>query len=417
VRILIHCNGGPTVGVGHVLRSVALAEQALSMGHEVIFVGVLEGDLVRRQLAGVAAQVVVAESLSVVDAAVDRAVAEFGPAVVHVDSYQTGAGLRRGGGYLLSSTEDGVFGRRGADVVVDPTFGAEWDPRKADGSGLLLRGSRYAALRRQVTRRRGQWLQREPARRVLVVMGGTDPQGLTPKVLDLLGRTGLELDVTALVGSVAWERCEAVAAVHPALAVRLLPPVDDLPGGMVEADVVVSAAGTSVWELCCLGVPMALVCAVDNQRLGYERVVAAGAAAGLGAGDGLEDAPTAEVLRTVVADSAVRQQLSVHACSVVDGLGAWRVVCAWQQQAEPASSPTAPGDSSVSVREATLADAGLLLGWRNDPATRAASRSSAEVTEADHVAWLRSSLARDDRLLLVAEDATGPVGTVRWDLV
>jgi spore coat polysaccharide biosynthesis predicted glycosyltransferase SpsG/GNAT superfamily N-acetyltransferase len=385
------------------------------MGHEVLFVGALEGDLVRRQLAGVAARVVVAESLSVVDAAVDRAVAEFGPAVVHVDSYDTGAELARGGDHLLSSTEDGVFGRRSADVVVDPTFGAEWDPREADGSGLLLRGARYAALRRQVTRRRGQWVQREPARRVLVVMGGTDPRGLTPKVLDLLGRTGLELDVTALVGSGAWERCETVAAVHPALAVRLLPPVDDLPGGMVEADLVVSAAGTSVWELCCLGVPMALVCAVDNQRLGYERVVAAGAAAGLGAGDDLEEEPNAEVLRTLVSDPAIRQQLSVHACSVVDGLGAWRVVCAWQQQAEAAPSPTDPADASVSVREATVADAGLLLGWRNDPATRAASRSSAEVSEADHVAWLRSALAREDRLLLVAKDATGPVGTVRWD--
>jgi GNAT superfamily N-acetyltransferase len=37
----------------------------------------------------------------------------------------------------------------------------------------------------------------------------------------------------------------------------------------------------------------------------------------------------------------------------------------------------------------------------------------------EHLAWLESSLTRQDRMLLVVEDpadAAGPVGTVRWDL-
>ena len=39
-------------------------------------------------------------------------------------------------------------------------------------------------------------------------------------------------------------------------------------------------AGTSVWELCCIGVPTAVAWVVDNQREGYDRVVGAGAAIG-----------------------------------------------------------------------------------------------------------------------------------------
>jgi GNAT superfamily N-acetyltransferase len=35
----------------------------------------------------------------------------------------------------------------------------------------------------------------------------------------------------------------------------------------------------------------------------------------------------------------------------------------------------------------------------------------------DHLRWLTASLARRDRVLLVAGDQDGPVGTVRWDLV
>ena len=48
--------------------------------------------------------------------------------------------------------------------------------------------------------------------------------------------------------------------------------------------------------------------------------------------------------------------------------------------------------------------------------TRAGSRNTEPVPWPEHLAWLESSLTREDRLLLVLEDETGPVGTVRWDL-
>lgn len=68
------------------------------------------------------------------------------------------------------------------------------------------------------------------------------------------------------------------------------------------------------------------------------------------------------------------------------------------------------------ARRAAEADAGLLLEWRNDDATRRASRSTDPVTPEEHRRWLRATLADDDRMLLVVEGEE-PVGTVRWDRV
>jgi len=67
------------------------------------------------------------------------------------------------------------------------------------------------------------------------------------------------------------------------------------------------------------------------------------------------------------------------------------------------------------AREATEADAELLLGWRNDPRTRQSSRSTAVVALDEHLAWLRGVLADPERLLLVVEHEEAPVGTVRFD--
>jgi RimJ/RimL family protein N-acetyltransferase len=199
------------------------------------------------------------------------------------------------------------------------------------------------------------------------------------------------------------------------LDVDLVAPQPDLTDLMLASDLTVSAAGTAVWELCCLGVPAALVCVADNQRAGYERVLARGAAVGLGDAErGLDPDSAATTLRDVLDDTALRRSLAAAGRRLVDGRGAWRLVGAWEQLA--ATGPVV-GRRPVAVRPATAEDAELLRRWRDDPATRAASRSSAAVDPEEHRAWLARVLADRDRHLLVGSDGTGAVGTVRWDRV
>jgi spore coat polysaccharide biosynthesis predicted glycosyltransferase SpsG len=442
MRVLIGCDGGGPLGVGHVMRSLALAEAAVSAGHSVVVAGHFGGSFLRRQLA--AAPVEVARlPVRMADADLQPfadLVGSLRPELVHVDSYETPPQLAQvvastGVGAVLSNLEDGAFGRRPADVVIDPTFGAELSARPEDGTSWLLRGSRYTPVRRRVIEaaRRGSPGQADgpgdetgpaPAakasRSVLVVMGGTDPVGLAPSAVRLLARTGLALEVTVI--AVGENAARARSAAHGSrLSLTVLAPVDDLAAMMSAQDLVISAAGTSVWELCCLGVPAAVVWAVDNQREGYGRVVAAGAAVGLGGPELGRPAASKEelavdLLTAVLTDSTVRDDLARAGRRVVDGLGAWRVVRMWEQALTLRSPPTIEVADLV-ARPATPQDSRQLWLWRNDPATRAGSRSPAEVPWDEHVRWLTSSLASSDRVLLVVEDPQGPVGTVRWDLV
>jgi spore coat polysaccharide biosynthesis predicted glycosyltransferase SpsG/GNAT superfamily N-acetyltransferase len=444
MRILVLCDGGGPIGVGHVIRSLALAEASVAAGHSVVVAGHFEGSFVRGQLALAPVEVVqLAAPMTDGDLQpIVDLVRTLAPDVLHVDSYEApgllgelvespgvepGFGIlalggQAAGNVVLSNMEDGSFGRRPAGVVIDPTIGAELSPRPDDGSTLFLRGSRYMPIRQRVldARRSGQAdtahdriAHDAAARSVLVVMGGTDPVGLAPVAVKLLAGTGLSLDVTVIaVGEIA-ERVRA-AAEGSSLSLSVLAPVDDLAALMVRQDLVVSAAGTSVGELCCLGVPMALVWAVGNQREGYDRVVAAGAAVGLG-GPGLgEDQGAVGLLRRALTDSRARSGLVVAGRQVVDGLGAWRVVRTWEMARRSVPAMADPG--RLVARAATLEDARLLWEWRNDPATRESSRSSEEVPWDDHLAWLGDSLNRTDRMLLLVEDEAGPVGTVRWDL-
>ena len=174
------------------------------------------------------------------------------------------------------------------------------------------------------------------------------------------------------------------------------PPTPDLPALFADADLVISAAGVTLLELCCIGVPAAIVQLADNQAAGYRAAVDQGLAVGLGT---VADLPTAApIVRALLEDPERRAALGAAASSVVDGRGADRILTA----------------STLTIRPATTDDAERLLAWRNDPDTRAWSRSREPVEEPVHREWLHRSLANPDRVLLIVE-SDHPVGTVRFD--
>jgi pseudaminic acid cytidylyltransferase len=76
----------------------------------------------------------------------------------------------------------------------------------------------------------------------------------------------------------------------------------------------------------------------------------------------------------------------------------------------------APPQSGLALRPVRMEDAALLLAWRNDPATRAASGDGDPVMPADHCAWLARLLADSDRSAWIAIRGLEPVGTVRAEL-
>lgn len=69
---------------------------------------------------------------------------------------------------------------------------------------------------------------------------------------------------------------------------------------------------------------------------------------------------------------------------------------------------------TIRFRAATIADARMLLDWRNDASTRAASIQPDPVAWEDHVVWLERVLADPTRRLSVAVEDV-PVGVVRYD--
>lgn len=330
LRVGIRCDAGPTTGVGHLMRCVALAEEMVARGHEALFLADLGGvAFAERQLG--------CRGLRRVDApqdpeAVLRAVGRHRLDAVVLDSYvlppEVSAALVAERVPVLAVI-DGPPRGQSAQLYLDQNIGAERDDVPLPGGARRLAGTSYALLRDAVRSLRPAqpWQPTGRPPQVVVAFGGTDAYGVTEAAVTAMVGSGLPFSAT-VVAPDPDVRTRLGHAAGKGQVVRAVPPLDDFPRLLAAADLVVGAAGTSAWEYSVLGRPAAVVAVVDNQHDSYGRLVGLGAVLGLGRLQELRGDPVRaqDRLGAALGDEQARAGAAQAAYALVDGDGRVRVV-------------------------------------------------------------------------------------------
>ncbi len=219
-----------------------------------------------------------------------------------------------------------------ADIVLNQNLTAAEDlyGNCAPGVWLLL-GTSFCLLRREFTRIR-KWQRQIAAlgRNVLVTLGGSTPSDAGIRVIEALGRARIE-DLRAIVvvggSSPDTVKLESCAAKFPG-KIFLRRDVSNMAELMMQADIAISAAGSTCWELCFLGLPSILLDIADNQTPIATALQRRGCAVYAGNGNSVCPSELAQTLENLVASHDVRESMSVRSRELVEGRGAERVVSA-----------------------------------------------------------------------------------------
>ncbi|MCA1782629.1 MAG: hypothetical protein LC679_10780 [Intrasporangiaceae bacterium] len=250
-----------------------------------------------------------------------------------LDGYEldpdTGHRLRASGVAVLA-LQDGRFGSgQEADLLLDQNVGAEAGSSVTAGTKALL-GLRFALFRDEILRERRSPREGHRPLRSIVFSGGTDPYNAVPVLTRLLLATGEPLEVT-VVAAGPLERTSLDSLPRlPGQHVHMIDPTPALAEHAAASDLAVVAAGSSVWELLCIGVPCAVVAVADNQTPTIDLVNREQIAYGLGSLRDLRDDPvmleSATVrLKELLRSGSTRIALAMRAQQVVDGRGRVRV--------------------------------------------------------------------------------------------
>ncbi len=205
-------------------------------------------------------------------------------------------------------------------------------------NACVLAGSMYSLLRAQfLHERKNLTLPRilsDKPKTILISFGGSDTENFTLKTLIAIVKSGYLLvnptcKIVVILGAhYAFDDALQRFIVQQALPVALHKNIEEVAKVMAPCDMAISAGGSTVWELCCLGIPSVLVAIADNQCNSVALLHKADIAIAL------KKIEFDQQLITLLNDSQLLQRLNhvaIQAPLCVDGGGADRVVQAMEK--------------------------------------------------------------------------------------
>jgi UDP-2,4-diacetamido-2,4,6-trideoxy-beta-L-altropyranose hydrolase len=337
--VLFRTDANARIGSGHLMRCLALAQAVRAEGDEVRFLVSEDSASFDSRIAAVTGFPPFKIGCCPGDARdlnqTLKLTQHLSPGWVVLDGYQFGpefsAALKQSKHKVLVIDDLGQAGPYTADLVLNQnTYASEAIYADRESYTDLLLGPRFALLRTEFANWRG-WHPncKYLGRNVLLTMGGADPPNATRSVLCAMRHIGLpDLHVKALLGAANAHR-ESIkeAAGKVDFKVEVIESITEMAELMAWADVAISAAGSTCWELTFMGLPALLISLAENQVSIGRSLDALGAACYLGDVSAVIGESIACRLKELLDSCETRARMSNAGRTLVDGQGARRVAC------------------------------------------------------------------------------------------
>ncbi len=408
-RLVFRADGNAQIGLGHVMRLLALAEIA-SDSFQRIFITRADLPLsTQAEVRAVGAELIMLPPMPLAQEAHWLATELLKPTdTVVLDGYDFDFAYQttiRAACGALVYLDDLVAFPQVADVVLNPAGGVDitrYDVRRAGAQ--VLTGPMWAPMRGPFRAAATLLTVPAPVGAVLLCLGGADLANRTLAIArQLVQVAGIEELHVAVGGAYShyeelakWVATESVSfaaqvVVHHALS------ADAFCELLQSCGSALLSASTVCYEYISSGGGLlTLIQTAENQRNIYEFMLREGLARPATALANMLSAPdrlhTQAFLR-----AAQRQHFDGKAPERL-----WRLLRSLGAQAVMRLRPATPADSDV------------LLQWANDPLVRQFSYNTAVIEQANHESWLAAKLANKHHLLLLAEIDGKSIGTIRF---
>lgn len=327
LRVLFRCDGSREIGLGHVSRCLALADELReTFGCGVRFAmvsGPAGSDMVRRAGYPVLEWQGGSQSTWLTDV-----VYGYKPHALIIDErfWTTRSAVEewRQGGVVTVVIDDSGEKRLAADLVFYPPVPQLKDLKWTGFTGRLYTGWDWLILRREFTEDRHHVPGEYP--RVLVTMGGSDPAGMTLKALAALDRLELDFQTDVVLGP-GFGHDKPLEAFVAAARRRYVLHRDVRNMGvlMAQADLAVASYGVTAFELAAMGVPAIHLCLTEDHVLSASALADTGAVVSMGHHTIVTPESLAERVFSLLTDKDGLERMSQKGRALIDGCGAVRI--------------------------------------------------------------------------------------------
>jgi len=327
VRMVVRCDGDASVGLGHVVRCLALADELRETHGCGITFAMASGEpgmaLVRENGFPIAAK---PTDINEGDW-LDELMEQQQPAVLLLDlrSDLPRGKLRswRQSGVLIATIDDPSDRRLEADLAFYPPVPQVKELDWRGFAGELYMGWEWVILRNSFA---GRSSSPGTPPRILVTMGGSDPAGLTLLAIRALDTLEHRFEATVVTGSGfahTMQLFELIAQTRRTFQVEHN--VRDMAELMETANLAVASFGVTAYELATMAVPTVLVCLTADHAHSASSLVEERIAEVCGTYPLVTVEGIARSVRGLIENPDLPQQMRINAHGLLDGRGAARV--------------------------------------------------------------------------------------------
>lgn len=394
-KILFRCDGGPQIGLGHVIRSCALA---MMLREEFVC-----RFFIRNPSPALSCYVEEAgfALTALPETDIEREAAAWaeqleGNEILVLDGYAFNTRYQqqlKAKGNKIVCIDDIHAYHFVADAVINHAGGLSVQDYSLAPLTRAYLGTAYALLRPSFLQQDATE-DREEA--ILLSMGGADPKNDTLAVLELLRQKGIRKKCYVVTGSAYLHRdaLESYIRLH-ALDIELLQDLDEqaMAALMRKCKWAVCPPSTVSYEYLSVRGELYLRTIADNQKDIYSFFTGGNLAFPL------EDIFVNDAEK--LAASAAQQ---VH---FFDRQSPQRLLKIFRQL---------DFERRLNIRRVTAADSGKIFEWANEPAVRQHSLNQSEIKAEEHEEWFSRKIIAPDARMYILELEGKPVGQIRFDI-
>lgn len=333
MTLIFRCDATVKIGTGHLMRCFALALAWKTKGGEAVFVTNCRSSGLLKRLENEGFSIVKIDESYPHPAdwkVLSEVLINFPNSWCVVDGYHFDSDyyrlIREKGNRVLVLDDTAHWDFYEAEAILNQNINADELKYNCLPETKLLLGTEYALLRREFWHWQN-WQREIPdiAEKILVTMGGSDVYNQTLKVIKAIEKLNFEnLEVKAVVGA-SNPHLSELKQLKVNFNLEIISNAENMAELMAWADLAISAAGSTCWEMAFMSLPALLIVIADNQIGLGKGVSEAGFAKNLGWFEDVSEELLVENLKEILPDNEKRQQMSQLGRKIVDGNGATRL--------------------------------------------------------------------------------------------
>lgn len=450
MRIAIRADASSTIGAGHVMRCLTLANAFAKYGADVIFLcRASHGHLIKNiNLHGFTVLKLTAITNQPTGSLLQYSQQQDAQECIDllknikafdlfiVDHYELDIEwqtLLHTFYYKLLVIDDLANRHHICDFLIDQTLGrvnnaySELIPHHCQ----TLLGQEYMLLREEFTKQKvnilNKRLNKEDINHVLITMGGMDPHNITSKALN--GLLSLkdqqpDLQVSVMLTSQAPHINMIIEVSEKHDWIYLYVDSSNIAKLMATADIAIGGSGSTAWERCCLALPTLSIIDADNQKLVDQSLANINACISLGWYESITEELIATQCQILFKDRIRYNELAIAAINVCDGRGTERVVDKVLAQIGHQTSQQAPftelrvkpkKKEPITLEQATINDCQQVYQWQSKASIRKFFVTTNTPSYEEHVLWFNNTITSQRRHLFIIYDQQKALGSLRLD--